>query len=87
MSHLMITVRSISSIYFLLLTYDAATIDARDKWHRLEWVIDDNIQSAIVKAQESALAAIEDSDDSVHWFADFGSDWIKNTGAFAFQNL
>lgn len=58
---------------------DHATIDARDKWHRLEWVIDDNIQSAIVKAQESALAAIEDSDDSVHWFADFGSDWIKNT--------
>lgn len=68
------------------MTSGATANGVRNRWNRLEWVIDGNIQNAITKAHESALVAIEDSDDDVFWFADFGSDWVKNYGPFPSVN-
>ena len=62
------------------MTPDSTANSVRNKWHRLDWVIDGNIETSIAKAHDSALAAIEDSDYDVFWFSDFGSDWMKNTG-------
>jgi carnitine O-acetyltransferase len=47
---------------------------------RLDWVVDDHIEKECQKAEERAKAIIDDSDDSVLWFTDYGTDWIKEVG-------
>ncbi|KDQ57097.1 hypothetical protein JAAARDRAFT_35697 [Jaapia argillacea MUCL 33604] len=47
-------------------------------WKRLDWVVDEKVEKACVEAGERAKALVEDSDDSVLWYGDYGADWIKD---------
>jgi carnitine O-acetyltransferase len=49
-------------------------------WERLDWVVDDKIRRECGEAHERAKDIIENSDDSVLWFTDYGTDWIKGVG-------
>ncbi|KAF5392293.1 hypothetical protein D9757_001455 [Collybiopsis confluens] len=49
-------------------------------WSRLDWVTDDQVVDAIRTARARAEAIIRNSDDSMLWFEEYGTDWIKNTG-------
>ncbi|EIW84318.1 acyltransferase ChoActase COT CPT [Coniophora puteana RWD-64-598 SS2] len=46
-------------------------------WAPLPFVTDLRIEHACTVAQDTARALIADSDDSVLWFEDYGSDWMK----------
>ena len=50
-------------------------------WERLDWVTDAHIKAECVAAESRAERLIADSDDSVLWFSDYGTDWIKSVGA------
>ncbi|KAK0223286.1 acyltransferase ChoActase/COT/CPT [Armillaria fumosa] len=57
---------------------DASPLPPRgQRWDRLDWVADDFIKKECVKAKERADKIIENSDDSVFWFSEYGTDWIK----------
>jgi len=49
-------------------------------WERLDWVTDARIKAECVAAESRAERLIADSDDSVLWFSDYGTDWIKSIG-------
>ena len=49
-------------------------------WSRLEWDTDDRITAACTASYGNALRLIADSDNSVLWFEQYGSDWIKGEG-------
>lgn len=49
-------------------------------WERLDWVGDEFIKRESVAAHQRAVKILEDSDDSVLWFDDYGTDWIKAIG-------
>ena len=53
----------------------------RTGWERLHWVTDARIEAECIAAESRAQALIADSDDSVLWFSDYGTDWIKSIGA------
>ncbi len=53
---------------------------ARSGWKRLDWITDQHIQKECVDAEERARVIVNDSDDSVLWFRDYGADWVKQTG-------
>ncbi|KAJ7227298.1 acyltransferase ChoActase/COT/CPT [Mycena pura] len=44
---------------------------------RLDWDIDDKIKSECSDAMSRAKAIIDNSDNNVFWFEDYGTDWIK----------
>jgi hypothetical protein len=46
-------------------------------WSRLDWVVDEYVRRECMVAEERARNVIDDSDDNVLWFTDYGSDWIK----------
>ncbi len=50
------------------------------RWDRLDWVVDDFIKKECVKAKERADRIVENSDDSIFQFSDYGTDWIKGVG-------
>jgi len=52
-------------------------------WKRLDWVVDDIIEQECAKAEERAKVIIQDSDDSVLWFTEYGADWIKGVAKFS----
>ncbi|KAF8969174.1 acyltransferase ChoActase/COT/CPT [Flammula alnicola] len=54
-------------------------VDGRG-WDRLDWVGDDKIWKECLAATDRANAIIDNSDDSVLWFENYGTDWIKNIG-------
>lgn len=56
--------------------------DAKDPgdWVRLDWVADEKIYKECVAAEARAKHIIEDSDNSVLWFENYGMDWIKGVG-------
>lgn len=56
------------------------TIGGEDGFVRINWVADDKLWRECQEAEHRSLALIEDSDDSVFWFSEYGTDWIKNTG-------
>lgn len=56
-------------------------------WSRLEWVVDDESLEAIRAARARAEANIKNSDDSLLWFEEYGSDWIKSVGLFDFIHI
>ncbi|KAJ2925938.1 hypothetical protein H1R20_g11160, partial [Candolleomyces eurysporus] len=59
-------------------------VDASEPpWERLNWVADEHIQKECTAARERALKIVKDSDDSVLWFDDYGTDWIKTIGNFS----
>ena len=49
-------------------------------WGRLEWDTDVKISQECIAANERATKVLEDSDDSVLWFEEYGADWIKVVG-------
>ena len=49
-------------------------------WERLEWVVDEIVLKEIGEAGGRAKVAIDDSDDAVYWFEDYGTEWIKSAG-------
>ncbi|KAK2463432.1 hypothetical protein APHAL10511_004518 [Amanita phalloides] len=51
-------------------------------WERLDWVTDDEILKECKAASERAKKIMDDSDDSVLWFKEYGSDWIKGVAGF-----
>ena len=53
-------------------------------WERLDWVADEKMWKECRAATERANAIINNSDDSVLWFDNFGSSWIKSFGLFLF---
>ena len=50
------------------------------RWQQLNWAVDEHIRREIEAAEDRAGVIIEDSDDNVFWFTDFGVDWIKEKG-------
>ncbi|KIL67534.1 hypothetical protein M378DRAFT_122548 [Amanita muscaria Koide BX008] len=54
-------------------------------WERLVWVTDDKILNDCTAAEESASKLMKDSDDSVLWFKEYGTDWIKSHAGFPFD--
>ncbi|KAJ6609216.1 carnitine acetyltransferase [Mycena sp. CBHHK59/15] len=46
-------------------------------WERLDWEVDDKIRSECTHAMARARAIIDESDDNVFWFEEYGTDWIK----------
>ncbi|KAF4597238.1 hypothetical protein EYR40_007690 [Pleurotus pulmonarius] len=52
-------------------------------WSRLNWDTDAYIEKECDEAVARAKAIIEDSDDSVLWFCDYGTDWIKTVAQMA----
>ncbi|KAL0574990.1 hypothetical protein V5O48_006978 [Marasmius crinis-equi] len=58
--------------------FSAAPSDSRATgWARLDWDIDEKIVSACATSHENALRLIADSDDSVLWFENYGTSWMK----------
>jgi carnitine O-acetyltransferase len=62
-----------------LVDASASTTSLLDGWQRLDWDVDDHIRNECVVAEERARKVIDDSDDRVLWFTDYGADWIKKT--------
>ncbi|KAF9496716.1 acyltransferase ChoActase/COT/CPT [Pleurotus eryngii] len=52
-------------------------------WSRLNWDTDAYIEKECNEAAARAKLFIEDSDDSVLWFRDYGTDWIKTVAQMA----
>ncbi|KDQ24753.1 hypothetical protein PLEOSDRAFT_1078778 [Pleurotus ostreatus PC15] len=52
-------------------------------WSRLNWDTDVYIEKECNDAAARAKLIIEDSDDSVLWFRDYGTDWIKTVAQMA----
>jgi carnitine O-acetyltransferase len=47
---------------------------------RVDWVADTKLWRKCEEAERRSVALIEDSDDSVFWFDEYGTDWIKEVG-------
>ncbi|KAF8638322.1 hypothetical protein AX17_002342 [Amanita inopinata Kibby_2008] len=62
---------------------EATHVGNTQGWERLDWVTDQRIESECAVAGARARKIIEDSDDSVLWFQDYGTDWIKGVATFA----
>jgi hypothetical protein len=59
---------------------DAAQ-DHHGGWERLDFDLDNRLRAACEEAAVRAKVVIADSDDTVCWFNDFGSNWIKTEGS------
>lgn len=79
-------VPSIVAEYGIIEGIDIAAFERRSNteisggWERLEWTVDDKIHMECAAAQSRALDVIHDSDDSVLWFENYGTDWIMGIG-------
>lgn len=49
-------------------------------WDHLGWDVDDTVLKACQRVQEAVKLSIQDSDDSVLWFDDYGVDWMRQVG-------
>ncbi|EKM78099.1 hypothetical protein AGABI1DRAFT_76491 [Agaricus bisporus var. burnettii JB137-S8] len=59
---------------------EAATrINDEDGFIPINWVADNKLWNECHEAKRRSVAVIQDSDYSVFWFDDYGSDWIKNS--------
>lgn len=58
----------------------APSTSAEPTWERLDRVADERTWKESVAARERANRILQNSDDSVHWFIDYGTDWIKGIG-------
>ncbi|KIY73588.1 acyltransferase ChoActase/COT/CPT [Cylindrobasidium torrendii FP15055 ss-10] len=73
-------VPSIVAEYGIVEGLDAAQFgntQSSKEWRRLDWVTDDYISNQCTQAQEDAEVLMENSDDRVLWFSEYGADWIK----------
>lgn len=53
---------------------------AQNGWRRLDWVTDKHIEKEVAEAVQRAKVLVDDSDDSVLWFTEYGAQWIKDIG-------
>ena len=51
-------------------------------WKRLNWEIDSYIEKEIQRVERETEELVGNSDDEGLWFADYGTDWIKNVGRY-----
>jgi hypothetical protein len=89
-SHFDALAPSIIGEYALAESIDDAAFEGRNLkpptqgiqgWEPLHWMGDKKqISIATKNAGNHARQLIEESDNSVLWFTDYGSDWIKETG-------
>jgi hypothetical protein len=49
-------------------------------WSHLEWDVDGTTLKACQRVQEEVMLSIQDSDDSVLWFEEYGVDWMRQVG-------
>jgi len=49
-------------------------------WNHLGWDVDDTILKTCQRVQEEVKFSIQDSDDSVLWFEEYGVDWMRQVG-------
>lgn len=49
-------------------------------WNHLGWDVDDAILRECQRVQEEVKLSIQDSDDSVLWFEEYGVDWMRQGG-------
>ncbi|KAJ7158644.1 acyltransferase ChoActase/COT/CPT [Mycena filopes] len=56
-----------------------STVPEQANWERLDWDVDDKIKTECTDALARAKIIIDDSDDNIFWFHDYGTDWIKDT--------
>jgi len=56
-------------------------------WSHLGWDADDTILKACQRVQEEVKLSIQDSDDSVLWFEDYGVDWMRQVGEWTKSTL
>jgi hypothetical protein len=49
-------------------------------WNHLGWDVDDTILKACQRVQEEVKLSIQDSDDSLLWFEEYGVDWMRQVG-------
>ncbi|EJD06449.1 carnitine acetyltransferase [Fomitiporia mediterranea MF3/22] len=63
-----------------LQSFDAAKSENEEprRWQQLGWVVDERLIKECKEAEERAKVLINDSDDDVMWFTEYGTDWIKN---------
>jgi carnitine O-acetyltransferase len=63
---------------------DTSRFDAQpsrtDGWKRLEWNVDEELQTEIQQCEERNWKIVEDSDASQLWWSEYGADWIKKIG-------
>lgn len=66
--------------------HTGSEVDKADEqgWQRLDWVGDEKMWKECNLAYKRATAILDNSDDSVLWFEKYGTDWIKNVGAFLY---
>ncbi|KAJ7274287.1 carnitine acetyltransferase [Mycena haematopus] len=57
----------------------ASAVSDQVGWERLDWDVDATIEAESTQALARAKDIIDNSDDNVFWFQDYGSDWIKDT--------
>lgn len=49
-------------------------------WSRLPWIVSPHLTHECTAALKRADSIIQDSDNSVMWFAEYGADWIRTIG-------
>lgn len=78
-------VQSIKEEAFQSSEDESSTVpDDEDCFTRIDWVADDQLWSECEAAKQRAISIIMDSDDSVLWFDQYGTDWIKGVGVYCF---
>ena len=79
-------VQSIEEGAFQLLEGERpTTAGGEDCFTRIDWVVDDQLWRECEAAEQRATSIIMDSDDSVLWFDQYGTDWIRGVGAHCFS--
>jgi len=78
-------VQSIEEEAFQLPEGESPTVpDGEDCFTRIDWVADDQLWSECEAAKQRSISIIMDSDNSVLWFDQYGTGWIKGVGVHCF---
>ncbi|KAK7033217.1 carn-acyltransf domain-containing protein [Favolaschia claudopus] len=56
-----------------------ATATDQAGWERLDWDVDSTIETECAQALTRAETIIDNSDNNVFWFDEYGTDWIKDS--------
>lgn len=56
-------------------------------WERVEWVLDESMESEIEACKARNVAVVGDSEGSQLWWNEYGVEWIKKTGMSILQEF